>query len=342
MKKALKQDEIDALFAGMRSSGPPPDAVPLDIEGQLKAQLRGQLKQQWQSQPRVQPYNFARAGQINNEQMRAISILNDMFARNLAHSLGVWLRGRFQVALVSAEQMAFSEFVVRIPDLSYISSIQLEPLGALSVLQLDLSLAPPIIDLLLGGHGKPGAARELTDIEESILTSVVDLICRELSTAWQPVGLSFSFDRRQMQSQLGRVMAVTEKTLCLSFEIRLPDASGVLNLAVPAVVSNTILRRLVGERGRSREHPEEIRRNLRERADGIQIGAALQLPPVRIAARALDNLRAGHILKLGLASNAPAELRVTGMPLFAARPVGFGEYRGAHLGEVLKGEPVVG
>jgi flagellar motor switch protein FliM len=337
VEKALKQDEIDALFAGTQKAMTEPD-----IEGHLKSQLKGQLQEQWRSQPKVVAYNFARAGQINNEQMRAISILNDMFARNLAHSLGVWLRGRFQVALVSAEQMPFSEFVVRIPDLSYISSIQLEPLGALSVLQLDLSLAPPIIDLLLGGHGKPGTVRELTDIEESILTSVVDVICRELSTAWQPVGLSFNFDRRQMQSQLGRVMAVTEKTLCLSFEIRLPDASGVLNLAVPAVVSNTILRRLVGERGRSREHPEETRRHLRARADRIRIGAALQLPPVRIAARELEDLQVGEILRLDLASNSAAELRVTGVPLFAARPVGYGEHRGAHLGEILKAEPVLG
>jgi flagellar motor switch protein FliM len=334
MEKALKPDAIDALFAGARSRPAEPDP-----EGHLKSQLKGQLREQAKDLPKVMPYNFTRAGQINNDQMRAISILNDMFARNLAHSLGVWLRGRFQVALVSAEQMAFSEFVVRIPDLAYISSVRLEPLGALSVLQLDLSLAPPIIDLLLGGHGKPGTVRELTDIEESILTSVVDLICRELSTAWQSVGLSFTFDRRQMQSQLGRVMPVTEKTLCLSFEIRLPDASGVLNLSVPAVVSNTILRRLVGERARSREQPEELRRMLRERAGRIQVGAALQLPPVAVAVRDLENLEPGDIVRLGLASNVAGELRVTGMPLFAARPVGYGEHRGAHLGHILPAPP---
>jgi flagellar motor switch protein FliM len=328
MEKALKQDEIDALFAGAQKR--------TDTIGGEKAKAPARAA------PKVQPFNFARAGQINNEQMRAISILNDMFARNLAHSLGVWLRGRFQVNLVSAEQMPFSEFIVRIPDLSYISSVQLEPLGALSVLQLDLSLAPPIIDLLLGGHGKPGTPRELTDIEESILTSVVDVICRELSTAWQPVGLSFSFDRRQMQSQLGRVMPVTEKTLCLSFEIRLPDSSGVLNIAVPAVVSNTILRRLVGERGRGREHPLEIRDHLRERASRIQVGAALQLPPVRIPARDLEDLEPGKLVRLGLASNVPAELWVMGMRLFSARPVGFGDHRGAHLGEILKAEPQLG
>jgi flagellar motor switch protein FliM len=37
-----------------------------------------------------------------------------------------------------------------------VASVRLEPLGALSVLQLDLGLAPPIIDLLLGGDGTRG------------------------------------------------------------------------------------------------------------------------------------------------------------------------------------------
>ncbi len=337
MEKTLKQDEIDALFAGMQNRGREGgEAAPSKVEAPPSPRIPPKAA------ARVQPYNFSRAGQINNEQMRAISILNDMFARNLAHSLGVWLRGRFQVNLVSAEQMPFSEFMVRIPDLSYISSVQLEPLGALSILQLDLSLAPPIIDLLLGGHGKAGVARELTDIEESILTSVVDVICRELSTAWQPVALSFSFDRRQMQSQLGRVMALSEKTLCLSFEIRLPEANGVLNLAIPAVVSNTILRRLVGERGRSRQHPEEVRKALLDRAAKVRFGAALQLPPMRIPARDLEDLKAGDIVRLPMPSNSMAELRVTGMPLFGARAVSFGEHRGAHLGEILKADTAMG
>ena len=96
-------------------------------------------------------------------------MLNDLFARNLTHNLAAWLRTRFQVNLVSAEQIPFNEFLLRIPEISYVASVRLEPLGALSVLQLDLALAPPIIDLLLGGEGKEGPLRELTDIEEAIL-----------------------------------------------------------------------------------------------------------------------------------------------------------------------------
>lgn len=307
MDKALKQDEIDALFEAAR-----------------RREKGGE-----DLRSKVETYNFLRGGQINNEQMRAISTLNDSFARNLAHNLAVWLRSRFKVNLVSAEQISFHEFLARVPELSYLSSVRLEPLGALSVLQLDLTLAPPMIDLLLGGEGKPSAVRELTDIEESILTSVVDVICRELSSAWQPVGLTFEFERRQMQTQIARIMPVTEKTLCLSFEISMAEASGMLNLAFPAVVSNTILRRLVGEWGKQRRHASETRESLRERAAKIKFGAALQLPAMRIAARDLKRLEPGGILRLPLPVNAPAELRVGGTALFAGRPVGCGEHRGA-------------
>ncbi len=315
MEKNLRQDEIDALFQAARQRKNP--------------QAAG-------SQPRVQPYSFSRAGQISNEQMRAISLLNDLFARNLTHNLGVWLRSKFQVNLVSAEQMPFNEFLLRIPELAYVSSVRLEPLRALSVLQLDLALAPPMIDLLLGGEGHPGEVRELTDIEESILASVVEVICRELSSAWQPVGLQFTYERRQMQTQVARLMPVSEKTLCLSFEIRMPEASGLLNLAFPAVVSNTILRRLTGDWTRQRRHSAETRERVRERLRLMKLGASLQLPPVPVAGRQLERLAPGDILRLPLPSNARSELRVSGVPVYESQPVARAGRTAAHLMKTIE------
>src|ERR1700678_3960028 len=152
MEKTLKQNEIDALFQAARSSTP--EAGPAEVNA------------------RAVPYNFSSAGQISTEQLRAISLLNDLFARNLTHNLSAWLRTRIQVNLVSAEQITFNDFLLRIPEISFVASVRLEPLGALSILQLDLGLAPSMIDLLLGGEGQAGQSRELTDIEESIMGSV--------------------------------------------------------------------------------------------------------------------------------------------------------------------------
>jgi len=315
IEKTLKQDEIDALFEAARSSTPE------------AARTAGRA--------RVVPYNFSSAGQISTEQLRAISMLNDLFARNLTHNLGAWLRTRFQVNLVSAEQIQFNEFVLRIPEISYVASVRLEPLGALSVLQLDLALAPPMIDLLLGGEGRDGPLRELTDIEESILGSVVEIVCRELTAAWQPVGLSFNFERRQMQTQVARVMSVAEKTLCLSFEIRMPHSSGLLNLAFPAVVANTILRRLTSDWGRRRRHAPETRARMETLARRISFGGSLQLPTVRVAASALENLEAGSVLRFDLPSNTLPVWRVGNQPLAGAQAIRQGHHRAARIERAL-------
>jgi flagellar motor switch protein FliM len=311
MEKLLKQDEIDALFHA--------------------AQTSSEKAAQTETRVRVEPYNFSTAGQISTEQLRAISMLNDLFARNLTHNLSAWLRSRFQVSLVSAEQIPFTEFLLRIPDLNYVSSVRMEPLGALSVLQLDLSLAPPIIDLLLGGEGRDGPLRDLTDIEESILASVVELICRELTAAWQPVGLSFNFERRQMQTQVARIMSVTEKTLCLSFEIRAPRSSGLLNLAFPAVVSNTILRRLTSDWSRRRRHSPESLARMEASARRLRFGANLQLPPIRLAASVLEALEPGTVLRFDLSANTPAEWRVGGQHLAQAQAIRQGAHRAARI-----------
>jgi flagellar motor switch protein FliM len=316
-EKTLKQDEIDALFEAARS------ATPESTGPEVRA--------------RVVPYSFSSAGQISTDQLRAISMLNDLFARNLTHNLAAWLRTRFQVNLVSAEQIQFNEFLLRIPEISYVSSVRLEPLGALSVLQLDLGLAPPIIDLLLGGDGKDGPIRELTDIEESLLGSVAEIICRELTVAWQPVGLSFIFERRQMQTQVARIISVAEKTLCLSFEIRMPHSSGLLNLAFPAVVANTILRRLTTDWAKRRRHADDARARMEGVARRIHFGCSLQLPTIKLEANALEHLEAGDILRLNVDAGAPSEWRVGGQRLALAQPMRYGAHRAARMERQLNG-----
>ena len=318
-EKTLKQDEIDALFEAARSS----------TDDTARPEVRA----------KVVPYNFSSAGQISTDQLRAISMLNDLFARNLTHNLAAWLRTRFQVNLVSAEQIQFNEFLLRIPEICYVASVRLEPLGALSVLQLDLALAPPMIDLLLGGEGKDGPLRELTDIEESILGSVIEIVCRELTVAWQPVGLSFVFERRQMQTQVGRIISVAEKTLCLSFEIRMPHSSGLLNLAFPAVAANAILRRLTSDWGRRRRHAGETRAQMAALARRIRFGCSLQLPATGLGAGTLERLEPGDVLRLDVGASTLSDWRVGGQTLFHAQAMRHGAQRAAHIeGPIAGGE----
>lgn len=276
-------------------------------------------------------YNFSRAGQISHEQMRAIGTVNDLFARNLMHILGAWLRTHFQVKVASAKQMPYTEFVGRLKEPTYVCSIRMEPLGALGLLELDLLLASPVVDLLLGGIGRAAQVRELTDIEEAIMNSVVEMIVRELNVAWHPVGLGFAFEKRETAAQVARMMPSGEKTMSVSFEVQMPEALGSINLCLPTVVLNSILRQLISDRERPRRRSEETEIRVREVLAEASFGAVLQFPPLRLRARELAEIVPGTILRLPLPRHSAAELRVGGIALGRARPVRMGEHRGAQM-----------
>jgi flagellar motor switch protein FliM len=133
-------------------------------------------------------------------------------------------------------------------------------------------------------------------------------------------------------------MSVTEKTLCLSFEIRMPHSSGLLNLAFPAVVANTILRRLISDWGRSRRHAGETRQRMESTVQRIRFGASLQLPNVRLTASAIENLEPGMVVRLDLPANTLPVWRVGGQQLARAQAVRQGLHRGARIEHLIAEE----
>lgn len=318
MGKQLGQDDIDALFAAAGANSAPPST---GADGESE----------------VERYSFSSAGQISNDQMRAISSVNDLFARNLMHTLGAWLRSQFKVKLVAGEQLPFNEFLERISPPTYVCSIRLEPLGAVGLLEFDMAIAAPIVDVLLGGVGKGWPLRELTEIEEAILTSVVEMAVEELNLAWQSVGLGFVFEKRETESAVARLLTLSEKTLCVSFEARMTEAQGTINLCLPAVVLNAILRKLISEGDRPRRRSKEAHARVRQLMGEVKLEAALQFPAMRLRAGDLAALSPGTILRLPLTKYSASELRVGGLQVGRAYPVRSGEHRGAQLEVALDG-----
>jgi flagellar motor switch protein FliM len=160
---------------------------------------------------------------------------------------------------------------------------------------------------------------------------VVEIICRELTAAWQPVGLSFNFERRQMQTQVARIMSVTEKTLCLSFEIRMPHSSGS---AQPGFSGGG------GQYHPAPAHfglgpqPPPCRRDPRPHGnlgaqDPLRRQPAAAL--VRLAASTIENLEPGTVLRLDLPANTLPIWQVGGQHLAQAQAIRHGLHRGARM-----------
>lgn len=315
MEKVLNQEEIDAMVRKARSGG------------------KGELRMQ--PEPHVEIWDARHAGQIGREQLRAINVLHEGFARALTHALGAYLRVAFQTTLVSAENLTYREFSHNIPEVTYLASFKLEPMGLNAVLQLDLQVAFSIVDLLLGGEGKGTiATREITEIEEQVVESVARIICRELGVAWQALALEASLKERLEPAEAQRLMSPDEKTLCLSFEITMPNVRGGLNFAVPAAVSNALLRKTSADWSshRPRSHAES-RKRLQRRLLDCPFTVELGANDVRAPIGELAELLPGQLLAFGRSATAPVALLVAGVEMFAALPAKHGHVRAAQIVE---------
>ena len=315
MDRPLNQEEFNALLQM--------------VEGR-----RAQAPEESARDQTAVPLDLRRAGMLAKEQVQAIRSLHETFARNFTASLGPYLQGSFETALAAVEQLPYSEFIRRIPELSYVGSIALHPLEATAAIELDQQVALPVIDMLLGGTGGPPTeVREVTEIEEEILGSVVELICSELQVAWEPVlKVDFRCGRRQGQAHDLRFMSPKERVLCISLEVRTAEARGMLNLAFPAVAVNALLKefdRQASSHGQP-SAPAENRR-LRSLLEKCRFRAELLSPTAPISTRRLVHLKVGELLEFPFNVAEPAWFKVENKTLFLAQPVAIGDRRAAEI-----------
>src|SRR5882762_6224999 len=133
---------------------------------------------------RVVPYDFRRPDRMSKEQVRALYLLHDLFSHSLSSSLPIFLRTISEVTLISVDQQAYVEYLYGLPDPTAIFTLTMHPLPGVSVLELNPSLAFPVIDKLLGGKGQPlSESRAVTEIEQKILEGFLKVVIDDLREA---------------------------------------------------------------------------------------------------------------------------------------------------------------
>jgi flagellar motor switch protein FliM len=316
MDKVLNQQEIDALVRQARGGATARTEAP------------------------VVRWDYRQAGRLGREQMEAISGLHEGFARSLTHSMGAYLRLSFNVALVSAEHLSYREFVGSVPEGTYLSSCKLAPFGARGLVQLDIGVSFALIDVLLGGEGSAQPpVREVTEIEDQVLETVMRIICRELQAAWSALGLEFQFEQRQHAAQVQHLLSPDERVLCLSFEVTMKDCRGTMSVIVPAVISSALLRKISVARPKTYTQlgsPDSAQR-LMERLLACRFRMQLGMD-VRTSSEQLAGISKGMVLTFSRDSDGTCDLLAGTRPVFKARVARRGNNRAAQILGALEGK----
>src|SRR5216684_4501225 len=209
MGRLLSQDEIDKVFRNLKDQ---------DEDTVAK---------------RAAVYDFRRPDRIAKDQLRSIHLLHETFARSLASSLSAYLRAYVMVNLVSVEQLSFMEFSQCLPSPTCLVSLGMRPFDGSAVLELNPSLVFPILEMLLGGSGRSAVKveREVTEIEQSILESLLRIILHDLKEAWMAVtAIGFVIEEFETEPQLLQILAPNEAIVAISMEVRIGESSGMMNI----------------------------------------------------------------------------------------------------------------
>jgi flagellar motor switch protein FliM len=277
--------------------------------------------------------NFRYAGRLSNENARALTALHEKFALSVTNSLELYLGTSLRLKLLSLEQMAILDYTSKIASNSYLLPCALNVMESNFLIEMDIALIFPIIDLLLGGAGTASEdARELTDIDEEIMQSVTALIIKEVERSWLTLNLSLTPGRCIKPAMIQQVFLANEKLVLLMFEMTLGGTTGPFNIVLPTSFVGFLLRHLKAAQSKKISSLRLLRNpSLRERILDCDFTVAADITQMRVVVKDLIDLKPGAILRMKAPVRNPGRLTVEDVEIFEALPVRNGARKAAQL-----------
>jgi flagellar motor switch protein FliM len=268
---------------------------------------------------RVVPYDFRRPDRVSKEQLRSLYLLHDLFAHSLSSSLPIFLRAISEVTLISVEQQAYVEYLYGLPDPTAIFTLAMDPLQGVAILELNPSIAFPVIDRMLGGQGEAiSVPRAVTEIEQRILEGFLKIVIDDLREAWKPlIELDLQITGRETRPQMLQIVAPNEVVLAIVFQIQIGEARGMMSLCLPAITLEPILQKFNQSLySHIREVPATQTRALLDSMARVEFPVTAEIIGTKAAVDDLMRLAPGDVLRLEHAVTEAVSISVGGVVKF--------------------------
>ncbi len=271
-------------------------------------------------------YDFRRPERVSKEQLKGLQSLFENFARELSIMLPPFLRTVVRVDLVSIDQLTYDEFILSVSRPTALSVVNMSPLDGNCVIELSPPLVFPIVDRILGGKGKPlSEPRELTEIENRIVHRIVLMILDSLKRSWeQLIEFSLSVETQESDPLLVQIVAGSEMTILVGYELHIGEAVGSMNMCIPLVVLNPVFDQITQQTRFIRRVNPQLAAQTRAHITRAVKKALTPLSAVLGHARMnLDDvmkLRVGDIVQLDSSIEEPIDVEVGGIVRFKAHP----------------------
>jgi flagellar motor switch protein FliM len=320
MSEVLDQSEIDALLGSVQGEAGGADAD-ASTPGAVVTVAHGPLH----SSLEAHTYDFQRPERVSKDQIRAISSIHEVFARNFGATLSGMLRTIIEVRVVGVEQLTYNEFIHSLPNPTCFVILRAPPLEGQMCFELSPLIVYPFVDRLLGGDNSNLfiPQRSLTSIEWRLINRIVDRALEHLSEVWRNlVEAQFQSIENESNPQLVHIVAPTEVVVFITFEIKLGQTAGTMSLCIPFNTIESVLSHLTTQswfykpKVATEVQQKRILRNLVK--SPVDLTAYLGQTTIRLSE--LRSLRPGDLLPLEKHVGSDLIVKIGGRNKFAGSP----------------------
>ncbi len=314
-RDVLDQSDIDALMSAV-SSG---EVARPTRQGQIFSRHRSDLEN-----VEIKEYDFKRPERISKDQMRALHMLHEGFARNFAAFLSGFLRTIVEVRVASADQLTYAEFMAGLPNPTSFNLINIEAADLEGQLCLEVSplIIYPIIDRLLGGsnHEVFIPQRPLTLIETRLVQRILTRAMTNLAEAWESVRkIEFQLGQMESNPHIVQIVPPNEVVVVIGFELKLGARAGTMSLCIPFTVIEPLMDEISAhswfQAGRHRSD-QQWGRLVAERIADAQVEVIAILAETTMTVSDLHNLEVGDVIMTEKPAGSPVTLYIESVPKF--------------------------
>ncbi|MCL2008948.1 MAG: flagellar motor switch protein FliM [Synergistaceae bacterium] len=317
----LSQSEIDSLLSALTSGSMDLDSMTRD-SGEYK----------------IKVYDFKRPDKFSKDQLRAIQMIHEAFARQLTTVMSTLIRSMVSAEVASVDQLAYEEFVNSLVQPTVIGLLEMYPFNGNALIEINPNLVFAIIDRLLGGKGEfTGKPRELTDIEKTVTERVIMRMLELLEESWGTVvDVRFRLEGMESNPFFVQICPPRDMVLLVIMKLNVGDVEGMISLCIPYFLMEPIIGKLSSQQwfvSSSHKDDEGVRDRIEKTLDRVRVPMAMELGHTILSLADVYGLEAGDVIKLDEKVESNIGLRVGNHIRFKVRP---GTVEGRMAGEVME------
>lgn len=311
MSDVLSQNEIDDLLSALNSG---------DVDVSEITEEKNEKK--------VRKYDFSRPDKFAKEHLKTLEVIHENFARLLNNFLSGYLRTFIEIEILNAESLIYTEFANAISNPAILGIIDFSPLEGQIIIDITSDVAFTMIERVLGGSSGssgPTEKRSLTEIEMTLIRTIIVKFMNLLKEPWSNIiELRPKLDTIETNSQFAQVISPSESIALITFNLKIGETEGLINLCYPHYVLEPILANLSSKLWFSTTGKKTLsdieKQNLETQVQKTKVELAVELGSSVINVAELLSLSKGDVIVLNKKVSNDIHVRIGNEIKFLGKP----------------------